>query len=330
MPNEIIKIYDCSNSAERPKHNSENMGPAENDMMRDLKKYSELYDFEYVDNANAAGVVITNDVFPEDIKKLNIFKVKRMDGIYWQDHLTYKNEALNAAAYEAHLVIFISGFSRSCFPMLNALRYYDIILNYVDTSIFKKIDIPKIDTIYNPHNKFTWAATASNWKREEKRFQDLLNFAEIAKDDRIFLIGKCDYGVPENIIKFGYIESDSEKNRVLNTADAFVNLSYRDAGSKVTCQALACQLPILYAQSGGVPELVKEYGVGISIYDNDGNIGKTPKLSIDDMKYSYLKFRNEYHDLRNKIKYKKIIRYQSTIQNYFETIRKYFENNKNE
>jgi len=332
MSKRIIRIYDCSNSPERPKHDSENMGPAENDIMRDLKKYSKTYNFEFVDNVDDAVVVITNDVFPSDIKNRNIFKVKRMDGIYWQDTLTYKNKVLNDAAFNSDLVIFISEFSQNSLNRLYQFAYIKnsvVVLNNADTAIFKKIDVP--DSIYNPYNKFTWAASASNWKREEKRFQDLLEFAKnIAFNDRIFLIGKCEYGVPENIIKVNYIDSDEEKAKILNQADGFINLSYRDAGSKVTCQALACGLPVLYAESGGVPELVKAYGVGVPIYDTNKHIGKTPILSIEDMKYSYLKFRNEYHDLRNKMKYKNTMHYQSTIKEYFETIREYFGNSKNE
>jgi len=298
------------------------MGPPENDIMRDLKKYASRYYFEFVDNVDDAVVVITNDLYPSDIKDRNIFKVKRMDGIYWQDHLTYKNKVLNDAALSSDLVIFISEFSKDSFHTTNALKYCEVVLNNVDTSVFRKMDV--FNPISNPYNKFTWAATASNWKRDEKRFQRILEFADIAPQDRIFLIGRCDYGVKDNIIKFDYVESDEEKANILNQADAFVNLSYRDAGSKVVCQALACGLPVLYARSGGVPELVKAYGAGVPIYDTDAHIGRTPELSIEDMKYSYLKFRNEYHELKNKIRYDSID-YQSTIENYFETIRKYFE-----
>ena len=173
---------------------------------------------------------------------------------------------------------------------------------------------------------FIWGASASNWNREEKRFDSILDFSKIIGDDKIFLIGKCDMDVPHNIIKKGYIDSDNGKADILNSCDAFVNFSYRDAGSKVVCQALQCGLPVLYADSGGVPELVNQYGVGESIYDVKYHNGKTAPLSIDDIKYSYLKFRHQLHQFRDYLidNTKCDTEYQQTMKDYFENIRKYY------
>lgn len=321
---EIIKIYDCSNSSERPTHNSENMGPAENDIMRGLKKYSKLFNFKYVNSVDDADVVITNDIFPSDIKDRNIFKVKRMDGIYWQSSLLHRNDVLNEAARIADSVIFISQFSRDCFFDKSKLKRYAVILNNVDTSIFHANRI--LNMASHHIDTFIWGASASNWNREEKRFDAILDFSKIIGNDKIFLMGECNADVPDNIIKKGYVNSDYSKANILNSCHAFVNFSYRDAGSKVVCQALQCGLPVLYADSGGVPELVVRYGVGESVYDTKYHNGKTMPLSIDDIKYSYLKFRHEYYNskdyLDNSSRYD--IDYQSTMKNYFENIREYY------
>jgi len=61
----MIKIFDCSLNNTAPKHRQESLGPKENDIMRDLKRYAHLYDFKYVSDFKDADVIITNTTFPQ-------------------------------------------------------------------------------------------------------------------------------------------------------------------------------------------------------------------------------------------------------------------------
>ena len=322
----MIKIYDCSNSNERPSHNLSNLGPVENDIMRDLKIYANYYGFNFVDNVSNADVVITNDIFPSTIKKLTIPKVKRMDGIYWKNDLKSRNGALNESAALSNLVIFISNFSR-----MSLMRLYPdvflklntavVVVNYVDTSIFQRIDkyLPIEPT-------FIWSACASNWSREEKRLNELIRFSSVIdKNDVIQVIGKCDCDLPNNMIKIGYVSNDSQKSKILQNSHAFVNFSYRDAGSKVVCQAVACGLPIFYADSGSITDLIySHHGLGRrvpdtkSIYFKDG----VPNLLLDDIRIGYKSFKQDYYNMVEYIKQQEIFDYQETIYSYFQEIRK--------
>ena len=54
-----MKIFDCSNSSERPPHRSASFGPKQNDVMRSLQLYASEFGVEYVDDASKADVIIT-------------------------------------------------------------------------------------------------------------------------------------------------------------------------------------------------------------------------------------------------------------------------------
>ena len=316
MSVDIIKIYDCSNSNERPAHNDENLGPFENDIIRDLKKYSMDYMFQFVPNISDAQVVITNDVFPKDIiSNNNLLKIKRMDGTYWQNSMQYRNNILNESALAADLVIFISKFSeKSCkIPLKNS----KVVLNCANTYIFYK------NRKYRINNKFSWVAIATNWNREEKRFLAIKAFSKmISKSEFLYIIGKNDCKINSpNVINLGYISDDIERAKILNQMDAGVNFSYKDAAPKGVCQMLACGLPVLYTDSGGVQELVKAYGVGTSVFEFDNSDGNfVPELLETDIYYSYMDFRhnyNKYFNYMNTVS----INYRHLLLQYFKSIR---------
>lgn len=260
----MFNIFDCSNSEERPAHRETSLCPFENDIVAGLKKYSSYFDCKFVKDVNEANIIFTNDIFPEYVLKIKKLKIKRMDGIYWQTQLKNRNLLLNKAAKQADHVIFISNYSKNSFFSLykNELKSYSVILNNVDNNLFYPIINLKAE------NKITFSACASNWHRPEKRFNEILKIAELFPEYTIYLIGRCDYTIPINIKKFGYIENYKKINKILNSTLAFINVSYRDAAPKTVCQAVQCRLPVIYANSGGVGELVD---VGIPIQEE--NIG---------------------------------------------------------
>jgi glycosyltransferase involved in cell wall biosynthesis len=253
----MLKIFDCSNSAERPQ--SGQTGPVENTLVAAIKKYAPEFDCRFVYNVNSADVLFTNDVFPANLANIKKPRVKRMDGIYWQENLQSRNQPYNWAALEADAVIFISQFSYNSYIMQvnERIKRPYIILNNVDTEIFNRFGE------YYEYKINRWAASASDWSRPEKRLSSIIDFARKIQEP-IYLIGKCEEPLPSNIIKFGYIKDQKYLRKILISCDAFINTSYRDAAPKTVCEAVACGLPVLYLDSGGVRELVK---VGIGCWD---------------------------------------------------------------
>jgi len=248
---------------------------------------------------------------PNEILNTNIPRVKRMDGIYWDTRVFSRNDKLNNAALQSDLVIFISKFSQQSFHTLYPklkIKSEVVVLNDVDDTSFYNCNIQK-------HYDFACACT--NWDREEKRFDDIMLFAEYLKTQNktLLMIGKNTRNLPSNVIGTGYISDYTELNNAINSAKYFVNFSFRDAGCKCVAQAVKCNLPVLYANSGGVPELVNKNCVAINDVENIYFANKVPALKYDNMVNGY-----------NQIM--KIVPKELPIKSYQKTIESYFNNTK--
>lgn len=316
------KFYDCSiNEYSNRIHNKESYGPIENDIMRDLNKFAHLYDFKRVNNYQDADIIITNTLYPDDILRWsiehNIPKIKRMDGIYWQNSLKYKNEPLNNAALQSDMVIFISKYSRLSLRKLYNLNLKKdcVILNNVDDKVFYKRN--------NNNEKFTLVSSSTNWNRDGKRLNSIIELSRVIdKNDIIKLIGHCDTELPSNIIKCGYIDNDIEMSNIIGTSDAFVSLFFRDAGSKVTCQAVQCGLPVLHVSSGGLMELVECLnGTVINDYNDIDFLDSAPNLDKDDLNFGYKDLKTYYKDIIEI--YEKRVSYQETLSKYFDVMKSF-------
>jgi len=239
-------IYDCSNSPYSPSHRNQG-GPVENEVVRLLKKA-----FTFTPQINEADLFFTNDVYPPNLPSLP--KIKRMDGIFWQEEFLKRNQPYNQAALESDFVIFISEYSKNSFSEVIPCS---VILNWVDDSEYPRKqfyrDLPT-----------TAISACTNWSREEKRLGDVLALAKMYPEITFNLMGACDFSTPLNVVKLGYIDSIAEKVKYYHRADFFVNLSHRDAAPKVVAEAICCGLPVFYANSGGTPELVT---VGLGVED---------------------------------------------------------------
>ena len=311
----MLKIYDCSINSYAPCHITSNLGPKENDMMFDLKRYQEVLGVKFVDDYNIADRIITNTTYtPEIIKHAivnNIPLIKRMDGIFWRQDLVQRNIKLNEAALQSDTVIFISKFSQDCFHTLydKKLKNEVVILNNVDNTIFYPTN--------NINDKFTWGASATNWNRKEKRADILLKFVDILNsNEQILLIGKSDIE-HKNIINAGYIDDYNQLAKTINKTDAWVNFSYRDAAPKTVLQAIRCNKPVLYAGSGGLDELVNGYGLGIDdniIIDFDVN---NYELDFNKVIEAYHTFKTKYNTFKQPIHKS----YLTTLNEYIEIIK---------
>lgn len=309
----MIKIFDCSNSNERPQ-NRGNGGPIENDIMCYLKRYASIYDCIFVSDIESADIIITNDVFPTYTTYYNVPKIKRMDGVFFQEQYRERNESLNLAARQANHVIFISKFSQDAYNHLygDGIRSSSVALNQVDPSIFYSNDCTSIN------HPIDFITAANNWGRPEKRFQNIIDFAELI-DGYLYIIGSvANVSLPSNIVLLGYIHEPININKVIGTIDAFVNFSYKDAAPKTVLQGLCCGLPVLYANSGGLPELANGYGYGI--FDNNEHKfeNNIPLLSKSSIKIGYDNF------IKNFSIYKKALTNRKNFDMFKNMLDEYF------
>ena len=277
-----MRIYNCSNSSERPASN-DHRGNVENSVVTLLKKHAHQYGAQFVDSPKDANVLFTNDIYPKALQDRHCIRIKRMDGIFWQKALIDRNIPLNAAACQSDLVIFISEYSRTSFQEATGTlpKKHIVVLNAVDSDIFYP-PFFSLPPKFNPPKRLDWIAVATNWGRKQKRLEGILSFADIIRQDggTVYLIGKVpeEVRLPENVDSLGSLADPVAIATHLRLSDAFVNMSFRDAAPKVVAEALSCGLPVLYANSGGVPELIPS-GCGIGI--DDVEIPKYSEVAID-------------------------------------------------
>jgi glycosyltransferase involved in cell wall biosynthesis len=316
----MIKIFDCSNSIERPPHRNGG-GPIVNDVMRYLQENCKHYGFEFVATAQLADVIITNDVFPREVLELKKPLVKRMDGVFWHKHFVERNHPLNMAAQQADTVIFITNYSRdSFFKCYNyPLKNYNVVRHWVDPKVFYRVGT-------SLNKKFTFCASATDWNREEKRYLSIIKFADMFKNDiHLNLIGKTHpiYLTPSNVTKYGYTSDPKEMAKIFNRSDGFINLSYRDAATKTAPQAISCGLPVLYAQSGGVSEMVGEYGIPINEIENFDFIDYIPKLTEYQLEKGFKDYMCKFNAIRESLKsFNPNDKFEDMLKGYFDEIKK--------
>jgi glycosyltransferase involved in cell wall biosynthesis len=308
----MIKIFDCSNSNSRHQDHRGFGGPVENTIVTDLKKYAYDYNFVFVDNILNADVVFTNDIFTPESIASGLPLVKRMDGIFFQDTLLKRNDKLNDAARQADLVIFISEFSKEALHILYQITLLKetVILNWVEQSTFAynhRTGIPKI-----------FIASATSWRRAEKRLNGILSLAIANPNKQFRLIGKLDkIQLPNNVVSLGYLHNDVDIASALCNADAMICTAFRDAAPKTVAQGLATGLPVFYADSGGVAELVGGNGLGFTDNNKHTFYSETPNIQIDQMIKAFDIFCNTQYN----VSYDPL-RYQNVISSYFSEISK--------
>jgi glycosyltransferase involved in cell wall biosynthesis len=304
-----MKIFDCSNSIARPAHRNGG-GPKQNDIMRYLQENAHQYDCSFVDSAGAADIIITNDVYPEEVIKLDRPKVKRMCSPFWRSSLQYRNISLNRAAEQSNKVLFISDYSRDSYKEIFGINFaHTVVKHWVDTNVF----YPRRSSGSCDGSVIS---SATDWNREEKRIGEVIKLAESCPDIQFKLIGKCEIALPANVKSLGYISSPDAMAEELSKSRLFINLTYRDAATKTVPQALSCGVPVFYSSSGGVGEFVSD-GVKVieiellGIEDNVPGIGR-------DISGEFRKVYNNPPKVRC-LKHK----FKEMLNNYFFEIKKF-------
>ena len=83
---------------------------------------------------------------------------------------------------------------------------------------------------------------------------------------------------------------------IIDSCDAFINLTCKDAATKTVCTAINNRLPVLYANSGGVGELVGPYGLGIPEKDEIEILDEVPGLDPKKVDVAFTEFKERYYE----------------------------------
>ncbi len=139
-----------------------------------------------------------------------------------------------------------------------------VIPNFIDLERFKKLEKNHFKTAICPNNEKLLVHT-SNF-RKVKRIQDVVEiFSEVRKTtkSKLLLVGDgpeqvyieklCrDYGLQDDVRFLGKLDAVEE---VLSIADVFLMPSESESFGLAALEAMACEVPVISSNAGGIPEL---------------------------------------------------------------------------
>ena len=227
----------------------------------------------YTDNINKATVVLFNS--HHKLNYINTIKVKypnikifhRIDGLHqlWRKNGKETDNMIKSFANNyADGVIFQSKWSEDIFKKYNIIinKKTAIIPNAALNNIFKKRTkkingkIKLITTCWSPgtHKGIEFYMFLDNNLDFEK-----YNYTYIGQISNNYKF--------KNIIHLKPMDKN-ELAKYLQKSDIFISGVKIDAASNSITEALTCGLPVLYLDSGGNKEIVKNGGVGFNNNDN--------------------------------------------------------------
>ena len=129
----------------------------------------------------------------------------------------------------------------------------EIILNACDNSIF----FPALNKIKNKKIKLVASAWSDNENKGKYFYQFLDENLDFDKYEFTF-IGRIKYQFKNS--KYISPQSSVKLAEILREQDIFISASLNDPCANSILEALSCGLPVVYLNSGGHPELVREGG----------------------------------------------------------------------
>ena len=93
-----------------------------------------------------------------------------------------------------------------------------------------------------------------------------------------------------------FIKSYSQRDapHIYADADAYITMAFQDNCPSAVIEAMSCGLPILYSNSGGIPELVgSNSGIGLNVKENWKKIEVPSKSDIKNGMRKIIEYKNE-------------------------------------
>lgn len=231
-----------------------------------LRKEKISYTHDITDSFNVLFVnswsIPHNTIRDLKLSRPDVRVIHRVDGSGW-DYGRRDNADERQAKVNIYVdtTIFQSEYSRYStmekFPIIS--KEGSIIYNPVDTAIFNPNG-----RRYQLEGKIR-VATAKNSTNSFKGEEELYQICKENPDIDFYLMGHYAKQLEmTNIHYLGFLDRDNLVS-MLRSCHVFLNLSQNDPCPNVVLEALATGLPVLYRNSGGVPELVGECGLPVTI-----------------------------------------------------------------
>lgn len=255
-----------------------------------LEEYFTSRGVEVVYRGGAQVTLAFADQIPCELIDWASFVVMRVDGTYWNSEVDFvaQNAPLNKIFHSANAVIYQSNFSsklcgvylgKRVDPSKDVVIPNGIKLPTILPTMLKKKDPPRI-------------ASAARW-RPFHRLRDVIATFEYAsrKENWFFWLGGVKNIDVSPVLERSLVLADSQY--FLPTTDVFIYLSPIDNCPNMIIEALACSVPIVCTNGGGVKELVGDAGIVLDVdkvdetypswsYLNEEKVSRVPVLLVYD------------------------------------------------
>ncbi len=275
-------------------------GSLKGDMGGPLVKIKKLNKFYPEHNWNFNTIyLLSNSIYLNPLS-INLIKKKGLPILLNQNGVFYpgwfegnwekENNKMSKIYHAADYVLWQSNFCKKASNKFLGVRKGrgEILYNAVDTSLFTPRE-------KNKNTDFTFLITGNIRRKSNYRiFCVLFAMEEVLKENKnikLVIAGYIEdknyfYTIIKNLNLTNHIlfcEKYSQKDapKIYQSADAYITMSYQDNCPTAVIEAMSCGLPILYSNSGGVPEIVGgECGLGINVLENWETIQVPDKTNI--------------------------------------------------
>ncbi len=241
---------------------------------------------EYFLNYNLLYVLSNAPYLPEYsyklIKKKNIPIVFNQNGVFYeawyQGNWQRENARMSVPYHLANYVFYQSQFCKKSANKYLGMREGDseILYNAVNTDFF----MPNKNSLYKKNNQFIFLLSGRTnrhlFYRVESTLRGLAAAITQGLDAKLIISGGLDTDIIKlskelinklkltNLVEFTGPYKQEEAPSIYNRANAYILTTHNDACPNTVIEALSCGLPVLYSDTGGIPELVgKEAGVAL-------------------------------------------------------------------
>jgi N-acetyl-alpha-D-glucosaminyl L-malate synthase BshA len=149
--------------------------------------------------------------------------------------------------------------------LLDITKPIDRIYNFIDRQVFRQSEVVQLKKELIPHGEKV-LLHISNF-RKVKRVEDVIHIFNIVNQQipsKLVLIGEgpempyirkliCDYGLDKQVLFLGKRDDVAE---VLSLADCVLLPSEKESFGLVALEAMACGVPVVASNAGGIPEVI--------------------------------------------------------------------------
>ncbi|GAE25050.1 glycosyltransferase [Halalkalibacter wakoensis JCM 9140] len=207
--------------------------------------------------------------------------------------------------------------------LVSTEKSIETVYNFIDERVYMKLDVADLKRHYHLQDDERVIIHISNF-RPVKRIPDVINsFAKIAETikSKLLLIGNGpELAIARQLTKKLHIEDKvlflgNQKHiaELLSMSDLMLLLSEKESFGLVALEAMACGVPVIGTNTGGIPEVIVdgETGYLCDIGDIDCVAEKAISLLQDDASY-------EAFSLRGIERVKKVFHSQIIVSKYEE------------